>query len=225
MIIDFKLSVFRFNAKADYLPYYKPHKVSIDDSKNIEDLLCLIKEQDPFFEFPTKRHSAIILNTKAVETSLDLKTVIDEFGKEFSISPLSKRRATKDLIIDTEDFKKSFSLFDGILGLSKKDEYEKYVRYFYMSSALKQDKLHQGTSLFLYANELIKRYPNKKDEILSIIADENHGIWYHLPIACKIFPKDDEVDETIDLLKNQILHADIKTNRYVEKQRTKMRNL
>lgn len=226
MIIDFKLSIFRFNAKSDYLPYYKRYDISIDDSKNIFDMLSLIKEQDPLFDFPDSKHFALIINNHALTMEQTLKDMEEKFGRELTISPLSKRRATKDLIIDTQDFKDIFEQLNKIIDLpNEKKQYNKYIRYFYASSSLKYDKLHQGTSLFLFANELIKRYPNKKEEILTFIGDDKHGIWYHSSLHFRVFPENKELENTINSLKKQILQSEPSINLYVEKLQAKMRNL
>lgn len=206
MTLDFKLSVFRFNAKSDYLPYYKRYDISIEDSLNLKDLLTCIKDEDMFFEFPQEENACIFLNSHALEISTPLKEIYKYFGSDLSLEPLSKYRVTKDLVIDTKDFENALLPLQNIIKDDLSKDYKKLIRYFYASPALTYDKEHLGASLFLLSSQLIKNYPEIKEKIFEIIGDEKHGIWYHSPLCHKIYPKDDKIEDIIVSLKQQIIN-------------------
>ena len=104
--------VFRFNSETDYLPHYKEITMDVTSEEVVLDILNRIKwEHDGSFSYRRScRHGicgacAIKVSGKGVlackERMFDL---IDIFGNEMTIDPLSTKRAIKDLIIDKKDF-------------------------------------------------------------------------------------------------------------------------
>lgn len=105
-------NVFRFNAETDYLPYYKQYTLEVTSEEVILDVLNRIKwEHDGTFSYRRScRHGicgtcGIKVNGKGVLACKErLNDLIDLFGDELTIDPLSTKRAVKDLIIDKGDF-------------------------------------------------------------------------------------------------------------------------
>jgi succinate dehydrogenase / fumarate reductase iron-sulfur subunit len=106
------VKVFRFDADSDILPYYREYKIEVTQEDVVLDILNKIKwEHSGSLSYRRScRHGicgscAVKVNTKGVlackERVFDL---IDIFGKELVIDPLSEKRAVKDLIIDKTDF-------------------------------------------------------------------------------------------------------------------------
>lgn len=98
------LSVFRFDATTDFLPYYKKHFIKVDLAKTINDLFALIKEQDVSFDYPKDERAALKINGKALYTTATLEEIVEHFGKELTLEPLSTKRVTKDMMINDEEF-------------------------------------------------------------------------------------------------------------------------
>ena len=115
MVRKFFLSVFRFNAQTDYLPYYKKHVISIEEDKSVEDLLACVKDEDPLFDYPKGSNIGIKINGKTLYTDTKLSEVYGAFGAELKIESLKEKRAVKDLIIDTNDFYNSFDKISAFL--------------------------------------------------------------------------------------------------------------
>ncbi len=201
--MDFKLSVFRFNAKKDYLPYYKKYNLNLDANLSLKDLLVEIKKQDEFFGFSKDHLPCVVVNSYFVDTDIKLSDIVSFFGEELTIEPVSKKRAMHDLDIDLSDFKQSIKKLEDIVGKELHDESKTYVKYFYASKYLNYDSDFLGTSTFLLACKLAKKHPDKKDSLLSFVGDEDHGIWYHSKL--KIFPEDNLVEDCICDLKYEIL--------------------
>ncbi len=108
--ITFK--VFRFNAETDYLPYYNTIEMEVTSEEVVLDILNRIKwEHDGSFSYRRScRHGicgacAVKVNGKGVLACKErMNDIIDLFGTELTIEPLSIKRAVKDMVIDKEDF-------------------------------------------------------------------------------------------------------------------------
>jgi succinate dehydrogenase / fumarate reductase iron-sulfur subunit len=108
--VNFK--VFRFNADEDYLPYYENYDMEVTSEEVVLDILNRIKwDHDGSFSYRRScRHGicgacAIKVNGRATLACKEsMNTMIDIFGNELVIEPLSTKRAVKDMIIDKGDF-------------------------------------------------------------------------------------------------------------------------
>ncbi len=108
--VNFK--VFRFNADEDYLPYYEDYSMEVTSEEVVLDILNRIKwDNDGSFSYRRScRHGicgtcAIKVNGRATLACKErMNDMIELFGHELTIEPLSIKRAVKDLIIDKGDF-------------------------------------------------------------------------------------------------------------------------
>jgi len=108
--VNFK--VFRFNADEDYLPYYENYDMDVTSEEVVLDILNRIKwDHDGSFSYRRScRHGicgacAINVNGRATLACKEsMNTMVEIFGNELVIEPLSKKRAVKDMIIDKKDF-------------------------------------------------------------------------------------------------------------------------
>ena len=195
-----ELSVFRFDAKTDFLPYYKKHIIKIDKSKTLDDLLGLITEQDISFDYPKNEYAALKLNGKALFTNTGIEEIVEKFGKELTFEPLSIKRATKDMIINDDDFYASFDLLDAYVNSYDKVIFKSYILYHYSSSVLDLVDDFQGDALFAFAYDMIQKYPTHKKEILTVIANEHTGLFLHVKLCGKIYPCGAQVEELYEFL-------------------------
>ena len=108
--VNFK--VFRFNADDDYLPYYENYEMEVTSEEVVLDILNRIKwDHDGSFSYRRScRHGicgacAIKVNGRSTLACKEsMVTMLEYFGNELTIEPLSKKRAIKDMIIDKGDF-------------------------------------------------------------------------------------------------------------------------
>ena len=213
-----ELSVFRFDATTDFLPYYKKHFMKIDSKKTINDLLALIQEQDLQFDFPKGKFAALKINHKALYTKTRMKEIVEHFGTTLVLEPLSTKRVTKDMIINQQDFNQSFDLLAPYVDDAKdKAIFQTYLIYHYASSVHEFLEGFQADALFAFAYDMIEKYPHQKKHILNVIADEHKGIFFHVRLCNKIYPCAKEVEQKIASLKNMILKDFPKANPLVEK--------
>ena len=108
--VNFK--VFRFNADEDYLPYYENYDMEVTSEEVVLDILNRIKwDHDGSFSYRRScRHGicgacAIKVNGRATLACKEsMNDMVDLFGNELVIEPLSIKRAVKDMVIDKADF-------------------------------------------------------------------------------------------------------------------------
>ena len=108
--VNFK--VFRFNADEDYLPYYEDYNMEVTSEEVVLDILNRIKwDHDGSFSYRRScRHGicgacAIKVNGRSTLACKEsMNDMIELFGSDLVIEPLSIKRAVKDMIIDKGDF-------------------------------------------------------------------------------------------------------------------------
>lgn len=104
--------VFRFNEETDYLPYYNTYTLDVTHEEVVLDILNRIKwDHDGSLSYRRScRHGicgvcAIKANGKGIlACKTRLFDLVETFGSEITLEPLSTKRAIKDLIIDKKDF-------------------------------------------------------------------------------------------------------------------------
>lgn len=212
-----ELSVFRFDAKTDFLPYYKKHIIKIDKSKTLNDIFALIVKDDLSFDYPKDEYAAIKLNGKALFTTVTVEEIVENFGKELTLEPLNTKRVVKDMIINDDDFYASFDLLDAYVDSKDKTTFKQYILYHYASSVLDLVDGFQGDALFAFAYDMIQKHPQRKKEILSVVANENTGVFLHVRLCNKVYPCAAQVEQKIILLKNEVMMLKPIANKLIEK--------
>lgn len=212
-----ELSVFRFNAKTDFLPYYKKHFITIDKSKCINDLLALIHAEDGSFEYPKDEFSALKINGKALFSHESIEGIVERLGKNLTLEPLSTKRVINDLVINTDDFYQKFDLLDAYVDGKDRVLFESYILYHYASPVLDFEENYHGDALFAFAYDMLQKHPEQKDHILKIVANENNGLFLHVKLCKKIYPCGAEVERKIMELKNEVMKHSPFASTLVEK--------
>jgi DNA-directed RNA polymerase beta' subunit len=215
------LSVFRFDAKTDYLPYYKKFVINVNEDATVSDVLEKIKDEEKDFGYSTDSNASVVLNGVYLFTKTKIKKVVTDLGKELSVEPISKKRVLKDMIIDENDFYSKFDILDAFVEGADKRKYKKLIREFYASKILLFNDEYIGDALLSFAYDMIEKYPQSQKKILSAIADEQNGIWQHIDITNALYPFDDSLQEKVDALKNKILKQ-LPTINCIVKQQNKL---
>lgn len=210
------LQVFRFNHKTDYLPYYKKHVVKIDMQKSVADLLAVVSENELDFGYETEDFSAIKINKKALFVNTKLEEVVEFFGEELTLEPLSPKRVLKDFIINKDDFEEKFDLLDAFVDASDRKLYKSYIREYYSSEVINLEDEFLGDALFAFAYDMVEKYPQMKNKILDAISSET-GIWLHINTSNKLYPVNFELERKVEFLKNEIIKKETPVNEYVAK--------
>jgi len=106
------MSLKLFNADEDYLPYYENYDMDVTSEEVVLDILNRIKwDHDGSFSYRRScRHGicgacAIKVNGRSTLACKEsMNDMVELFGSDLVIEPLSVKRAVKDLIIDKGDF-------------------------------------------------------------------------------------------------------------------------
>ncbi|PSM51665.1 hypothetical protein CBLAS_1086 [Campylobacter blaseri] len=191
-----EIEVFRYDVKIDLGSYYKPYCYENFNFKNLNELFIDIEKNDPYFKFGNVKF--VYVNDFLVSAEDDFSKILEKTGKHFIISPIIEKRVIKDFIINNDDFIKAFGKFQNF-----KDEKEYYLTLeplFYANRVLEYKKEFIGNSAFVFAYHMIEKFPEKTDEILSIIKDE---LKYYIKPR---FLLDDpfKTDEKVSFLKEKL---------------------
>jgi len=178
--VELNIRAFFFNAKTDYLPYYKNFSFTIsksDQEQALKHILPMIKEQNPMFAYPEK-DLLFRVNNLIVTGEEKLSEIIEELGTELTIEPALIFRSDNCLIINNDDFMHRYrSVFKH--HYTDKEDLEYYTSLYpvhYASESFNYNHDYIGDAILITAARLIERHPEYKDEILQDINDEFNGI-------------------------------------------------
>ena len=169
------LRVFMFNAKTDYLPYYKNFKVQIEEDEPLLNILPKIKEQYVFFNYPDK-NLYFRVNSLVTDGKISVKDVVEKFGKELTIEPTSKYHSKDCLILSDEDFEESYKILEPYCTKEDRAYYNSLYGQHYASATFEYNKKYIGDAIMILAAQLIYNKSPHREEILKAIGKDN-GLW------------------------------------------------
>ncbi len=170
-----QVKAYFFNAKTDYLPYYKEFLIKIDEEKTFKELLEEIKKRNANFSFPDEKLLAKIESITIPETTT-IKELIHNFSNEFTITPVSLYRSINGLVIDDSNFQNSYKLLEKFCDNEDFEFYQSLYDVHFASSSFDYNKEYLGDAILILAQHLIEKYPEKKDEILEIITHNENAL-------------------------------------------------
>lgn len=235
--------VFRFNEETDYLPYYNTYELEITHEEVVLDVLNRIKwDHDGSLSYRRScRHGicgvcSIKVNGKGIlACKARLFDLVDLFGTELVIDPLSTKRAIKDLIIDKKDFWDKHAQITPYL-VSDIDEHpesehlvsphdaEKLLEAdyciqcgacHYSCPAVEINEQFIGPAAFAAAYRFSADVRDENSvERLHIVNEEAQGVWDCVKCmeCAQVCPKDVNPIEKITKLHNMVFSAGIATD-------------
>ena len=174
-IINLQLRAFFFNATTDYLPYYKNFEIAISKEATLLDVLSKIKAKNPDFSFPNK-NIILKVNEKVTTADTSISTVVETLGTELKIEPASTYHANNGLILNDDDFMKSFELLAPYASEEDRAYYESLYAVHYASETNNYNRQFIGDAILLLAHKMITEGNEHKEAILTAISDEFNGI-------------------------------------------------
>lgn len=222
-IIDIEL--FRFDAKVDYLPYYKRYRIRCSTTDTVLDLLDKINDIEKF-----SYESSSDFNIKINDIFLNVKEpvfdVVELLGSEFKIEPMSIYRAKTDLLVDKEDYLDRISIFDKFVDSKELVKYlDNGELDYYASNTCNINRDYIGDHALLIAYGLIEDMPEIKQELLGLISKSDIGIWYHTSLENRVFNYDMNKEKKIKDLLNmlpKVIDLDIKETRKIDQSQIKI---
>ena len=172
-----KLNVraFFFNAKTDYLPYYKNFTMTLEEDDTAQSILVHIKEQNKDFAYPAEK-LIFKLNDLVVDGNETIGSIVAKLGTSLQVDPVLSYRSNHCLIINDEDFMKSYALLAPYAIEGDKAYYESLYATHYASETFKFSHDYIGDAILLLAHRMIENGSEYKEDILQAVSDPYDGL-------------------------------------------------
>lgn len=198
-----EISLFRFDYKSDYLPYYTKNFIKVENEKTLLDIFKNINEENPF-GFEDKDDFYVVVNKVYTNASISIDELISTFGKDLTIEPISIRRAHTDLLINDADFHERLKVLSEFIDDEDKAKYESYKIYFYASNTINYEYDYIGDPILLLASDLIEKNKNNEQDILNALNEYDCGAQYHTSLEKRVYNLDSEIEKKITELKAKL---------------------
>ncbi|SFV71830.1 hypothetical protein MNB_SV-13-825 [hydrothermal vent metagenome] len=169
------IKAFFFNAKTDYLPYYKNFTISLDGDHTAEDLLASIQIQNFDFNYP-KEKLIFKINNFILEGQTSIASIVDSLGTTLTIDPANSYRANHGLEINDDDFMHSFSLLAPYASDEDLEYYQSLYALHYASETEKFSHDYIGDAILVLAYKMIKDGNPNKNAILDAVTSPDTGL-------------------------------------------------
>ena len=174
-IINLQVRAFFFNVATDYLPYYKNFTFTVNKEATLLDVLSKIKAQNSDFSFPNK-NIILKVNGKVTRAETVVNEIVEQLGTELLIEPASSYRSNNGLVLNDDDFMKSFELLAPYANEEDRIYYESLYPLHYASESTNYNHQYIGDAILLLAHKMITEGNENKEAILTAISDEFNGI-------------------------------------------------
>ncbi len=191
------IDAYFFNAQTDYLPYYKPYTIEIGGDKSIKEILPLIKEQNFNFSYP-ETEVYFRVNGLVVSGEKAVSEVVDRVGSTLKLDPISDYRATNGLIINDDDFMRSYDLLAPYASQDDLEYYKSLYPLHYASETFSYNNQYIGDAILLLAHKMIEDKNEHKDAILQAVSDHYDGLW-ECEYDNNLFDAEDHTDKIAQL--------------------------
>jgi len=219
MIKEVNIELFRFDAKVDYLPYYKKYTIEYNEKDTVLSLLNKINTIDSF-DYEATNEFNVKINDIYLNVQEFIVNIVELTSNEFKIEPVSAFRATSDLLIDKKDYLEKILLFKEFVNPMDMDEYALNLELdYYASNTYAINRDYIGDHALLIANDIIEQSPEHTEEVLKLISDKDDGIWYHTSLENRVYNYDTTKEARIQKLLSmmpQTRYATINTDSNLE---------
>ena len=169
------IKAFFFHAKTDYLPYYKQFILTLAEDAVAKDILIAIQAQNKNFAYP-ELNLIFKINDLMVEADIPVASIVEKLGTTLQIDPANSYRAKNGLIINNDDFMKSYDLLAPYATESDKKYYKTLYALHYASETENFDREYIGDAILVLAHKMISEGNEHKTEILNAITSVNSGL-------------------------------------------------
>ena len=191
-----EISLFKFDKNSDYLPFYTKHFLKIKSEKTVLDILNTINDENPF-GYENDENFDLVVNGLYTKASTQINELVEKFGKDLTIEPISIRRAGNDLIINDDDFNEKLSILNDFINQEDKKAYLNLKQYYYASNTLDYKSDYVGDSVLILAYDLIQADKTNENAILEVLKEQEIGASYHTSLENRIYNFDVSIEEKI----------------------------
>jgi succinate dehydrogenase/fumarate reductase-like Fe-S protein len=206
MSLKLEIKAFFFNAKTDYLPYYKHFQLKVDEKATMKDVLAHIQEQNENFNYP-KQKLLMRVNGLVTEGKQSVKSIVERFGETLQIDPVNSYRSVDGLKINDDDFMQSFAL---LAPYASEDDLKYYKTLYPLHYASETSQYHRhyiGDAILVLAHKMIVDGSEHAEAILDAISSPDSGL-FDCEYENNLFNAEDHT-ATIEALKNMVRPEEI----------------
>lgn len=201
--MQLEISLFKFDYKSDYLPYYTKNFVKVKNEQTLLDILNGINNENPL-GYKNIKNFNVAINGIYTDVSISIDELTENFGKDLTIEPISIRRAHTDLLINDADFQERLAILSEFIDDEDIARYKSYKIYFYASNTINFEYDYIGDSLLLLAHDLIERDKANEKEILSALLEYDCGAQYHTSLENRVYNIDPSIEDKISSIKTKL---------------------
>jgi hypothetical protein len=192
-----EIRAFFFNAKTDYLPYYKNFSIVVEDDATAKDLLAMIEEKNENFSYP-KQKLLMKINGLVVEAKQSVSSLVERFGTYFQIDPVNSYRSNDGLKINDSDFMQSFEILAPYASEDDLTYYKTLYALHYASETEKFDRDYIGDAILVLGHKMIKEGSEHAEEILQALTSAHSGL-FDCEYENNLFNAEDHTDAINEL--------------------------
>lgn len=170
-----EIRAFFFNAKTDYLPYYKNFNITINDDATAKDLLLEIQAANENFSFP-KQKLIMKINGLVVEAKQSIVSIVEKLGTSLQIDPVKSYRSNDGLKINDDDFMASYALLEPYATEADLKYYKTLYALHYASETENFDHAYIGDAILILAHKMINEGSEHTEAILDAITSADSGL-------------------------------------------------
>ena len=170
-----EVRAFFFNAKTDYLPYYKNFTMTLSADDTVEAILAEIQKQNEDFAYPTEKLTFKI-NDLMLEGTETVGAVVSKLGTALQVDPALSYRSNHCLIINDNDFMERYALLAPYASAEDEAYYQTLYALHYASETFKFSHDYIGDAVLLLAHRMLANNSEHKEAILEAISDPYDGL-------------------------------------------------
>ena len=170
-----EIRAFFFNAKTDYLPYYKNFNITMNDDATAKELLIEIQAVNENFSFP-KQKLVMKINGLVVEAKQSIASIVEKLGTTLQIDPVKSYRSNDGLKINDNDFMASYALLEPYATEADLKYYKTLYALHYASETENFDHAYIGDAVLVLAHKMISEGSEHEEAILEAITSVDSGL-------------------------------------------------
>jgi len=213
-----EVRAFFFNAKTDYLPYYKNFSMTLNGEDKVDAILANIKTANEDFAYPDTK-LIFKINDLLVTAEETVGSVVAKLGTALQVDPALSYRSNHCLIMDDSDFMGRFELLAPYSTEEDKAYYESLYALHYASETFKFSHDYIGDAVLMLAHKMIENGSEHTEAILEAISDQYDGL-----AACEyennLFNAVDctkEIDALNEMLYPSVKRSPLLNNKVIDK--------
>jgi len=197
----YELSIFRFDYKTDYLPYYKRYSLKT----KVKDVRGLLQAVDDAIAIS----DLVVVNGIFMPVNTPIEVVHERFGLELTIEPISKVRVMKDLQINDDDFKQKMQPIAKFMDDEDRQNYYDHKLHYYASISLQYNRDYIGDAVLAVIKDLLQKNRRDERELLEYAFDQFGGLQYHVSSKNRMLHYDDTLEQNYHYAKARAVQLGI----------------